>query len=336
MGGTASRWSQRPWTMADAPEQIGDVCAVVTGANSGIGLAACEALAARGARVVMCVRSPERSAEAVARVREAAMPGSGGGANVAVVAMDLNDLESVRAAAARIAAEHAPTALLLNAGTMAIPYARTKDGHETQWQTNVLGHYVLAGALLPALEASAAREGRPSRVVSQSSAFHRFLSPSVGADAAVDGEEGYDAWRAYARTKLANILFAFELQRRLEGSGKAGKVMSLACHPGYTATNLQFTAGKPAGVMGAMNKLFAQSMPGGAQPLLRAALDSDAEPRDFFGPQSNWTMPWASYGMTGGGAVHETPSAAARDGEQAKHCWALLAKQAGGDILEVE
>ena len=304
------------------------MCAVVTGANSGIGLAACEALAARVARVVMCVRSPQRAAEAISRVREAAP--EGGDASVAVVTMDLADLESVRTAAAQISTEHKPNALLLNAGVMAVPFTLTKDGHETQWQTNVLGHYVLTGALLPALEANA-RAGAPSRVVSQSSVFHRYMPFRMRDD--VDDEQKYEQWRAYARTKAANIWFCLELQRRLEASGKADKVMSLACHPGYSATGLQFTPGKPQSAFSWSNTLFAQTAEGGAQPLLRAALDPDAAPGDFFGPQDNYTMPLASYGMTGGGAIRETPAALAQDGEQARLCWDVLATQAGGDIL---
>ncbi len=265
--------------MAWTPERIpslGGKTIVVTGSNSGIGLAAARALAARGARVVMACRSVDKAQAALARIR-AEHPR----AEVTVEALDLSSLESVRRFAGRLLGEHARLDVLVNnAGVMAVPYQKTADGFEMQLGTNHLGHFALTGLLLERLAATPG-----ARVVTVSSLVHHF--GAIRFDD-LHGERRYAPWPAYFQSKLANLLFTRELARRAEVAGV--ELSSVACHPGYASTNLQ-TAGArvvegklEARLMALGNGLFAQSAEQGALPTVYAAVGEDVRPGEYFGP----------------------------------------------------
>jgi NAD(P)-dependent dehydrogenase (short-subunit alcohol dehydrogenase family) len=257
------------------PDQRGRV-AIVTGANSGIGYEAALALAGRGARVVLACRDRTRGEEAVARIR-AAHPA----AEAVLLPLDLASLASVRSFAEAFADRFDRLDLLCNnAGVMALPHRRTADGFEMQLGTNPLGHFALTGLLLDRLLAAPA-----SRVVTVSSSVHR-AGRIHWEDLQL--ERSYRKWRAYAQSKLANLLFAFELDRRLRRH--AATAVSVAAHPGYAATNLQSVGPRMDGAMlferaaAIGNRLFAQSAAMGALPTLYAATAIDVEGGDFVGP----------------------------------------------------
>ncbi len=265
-----------PWTHAQIPDQSGKTF-VVTGGNSGIGYEAALVLAQKKAHVVLACRSPQRAGDALASLRQAAP-----GASVEVLQLDLASLESVRAFAEAFRAAHAKLhGLLNNAGLMALPYTRTADGFEMQLGTNHLGHFALTGLLLPTLLST---EG--ARVVNVASQAHR-MGKMHWDD--LMGERRYDAWQRYGQSKLANLLFTYELQRRLEARG--AKVSTLACHPGYAATALQHKGPEMEGsklkgmIMSLGNGLLAQSSAMGALPTLRAATDPEAKGGEYYGPR---------------------------------------------------
>ena len=230
------------WTADDIPDQAGRR-AIVTGANSGIGLIAARELARHGAAVVLACRNAAKGEAALAEVRAAAPD-----ADVTLAALDLADLASVRAFAG---ARTDPVDLLVNnAGLMAPPRGTTKDGFELQLGTNHLGHFALTGLLLDRLLA-----GDAPRVVSLSSNAHRM--GKIDFDD-LQGERRYFRWTAYGQSKLANLLFMRELDRRARAAGLP--LASVAAHPGYTATNLQ-SAAPPAidrAVMAVLNRVIAQ------------------------------------------------------------------------------
>jgi NAD(P)-dependent dehydrogenase (short-subunit alcohol dehydrogenase family) len=259
------------WTTADIPDQKGRV-AVVTGANSGLGLAAAGALAKAGATVVLACRNTEKGEEAMESIR-AGSPN----AAVELESLDLASLDSIRAFAERFGKAHGGLDLLINnAGVMAPPRRQTADGFELQFGTNHLGHFALTGLLLGALDG---RED--ARVVTVSSTAHKFGRIRFEN---LQGERRYFRWSAYGQSKLANVLFALELERRLRASGS--KVKSLAAHPGYSATNLQ-SAAPPLvdrAVMVVTNRLLAQSAEMGALPELYAATRPSLDGGLFIGP----------------------------------------------------
>ncbi len=260
------------WVAADMPDQNGRV-AVVTGANSGLGLATARELAQASATVVMACRSSARGEEAAAQIRSA-VPA----AALEVEALDLADLGSVREFAARTAGAHQRLDLLINnAGIMAAPRRLTKQGFESQFGTNHLGHFALTGLLLRALLKAPA-----PRVVTVSSHLHRKGTMNFDD---LQGERKYSPWGAYGQSKLANLMFCFELQRRAVEAGSS--LLSLAAHPGYAATNLQFAATdrfyeKAVGWIG--NRLFAQSADMGALPTLYAATVPELPGGTYIGP----------------------------------------------------
>ncbi|HVM21453.1 MAG TPA: SDR family NAD(P)-dependent oxidoreductase, partial [Egibacteraceae bacterium] len=198
---------------------------VITGGNSGIGLEAARALAAAGAEVVIAGRNPEKVAAAVEEVA-----GFVPGARLATVTVDLADLTAVAAAADELHDRFDRIDVLINnAGVMAVPLRHSADGFELHFATNHLGHFALTGQVLDLLTAAPA-----PRVVTVSSGMHRFADAGL---ANLNAENGYDKWRAYSTSKLCNLRFAFELQRRLAASGSTA--LSVAAHPGYAATELQ-------------------------------------------------------------------------------------------------
>jgi NAD(P)-dependent dehydrogenase (short-subunit alcohol dehydrogenase family) len=261
------------WTARDIPDQTGRL-AVVTGANSGLGLITAMELARAGATVVLACRDATRGADAVARIRAEAPD-----AAVEVRRLDLADLGSVREFAGSLSADRDGLDVLVNnAGVMALPRRTTADGFEAQFGTNHLGHFALTGRLLPLL---AKRPG--SRVVTVSSGMHRIGRMNF---TDLQGERRYRKWLAYGQAKLANLLFAFELDRRL---GEAGP-RSYAAHPGFAATNLQTAGPRMQGSVllerGAelLNKLLAQDVRMGALPSLYAATAPGLPGGSFVGP----------------------------------------------------
>lgn len=264
------------WTTDAIPAQRGKTF-LVTGANSGIGLEAAVVLAAKGAHVVLACRSPERASAALETLRRRAP-----GASAEVMALDLSSLASVRAFAEAFTAAHTRLdGLVNNAGLMALPYGKTADGFEMQLGTNHLGHFALTGLLLPRL-----RETSGSRVVNVASTAHR-MGRMHWDD--LMGERGYDAWGWYGQSKLANLLFTYELSRRLTAA--KATTTALACHPGYAATALQHKGPEMEGsklkglIMTVGNTVLAQGPEMGALPTLRALTDPEAKSGEYYGPR---------------------------------------------------
>jgi NAD(P)-dependent dehydrogenase (short-subunit alcohol dehydrogenase family) len=250
------------------PDQHGRV-AIVTGANSGLGAAIARELARAGATVIMAVRNPEKGERAASDIRRHVPD-----AALELRELDLSDLASVRAFASRH--QGRLDLLINNAGIMAPPRRETKDGFESQFGTNHLGHFALTGLLLPRL-----LEATEPRVVTQSSGAHRI--GRINFDD-LQGERRYINWLAYGQSKLANLMFALELQRRASAAGVS--LRSMAAHPGYARTNLQF-ASPPwyeQLVMRITNPLIGQSADMGALPTLYAATVPDLPGGTFVGP----------------------------------------------------
>ncbi len=280
------------WTAQDIPDQSGRTI-VVTGANSGIGAVAARELARAGAHVVLAVRDTDKG-----RVAAAGMPGS-----TEVRALDLADLASVRAFAEGL--DGPLDVLINNAGVMALPERRTKDGFEMQLGTNHLGHFALTGLLLGDVR---------DRVVTLSSQMHRV--GRINFDD-LQSERGYHRWPAYGQSKLANLLFAYELDRRLRAAGS--DVRSVAAHPGYASTNLQTAGPEMSGSrLGVLvnrlnNAVVAQSADKGALPTLFAATQ-DIPSGAYVGPDG----PFESRGhprLVGS-------NGRSRDPETARRLWA--------------
>jgi NAD(P)-dependent dehydrogenase (short-subunit alcohol dehydrogenase family) len=259
----------RKWSASDIPDQTGRT-ALVTGASSGIGLEAARALAAAGGRVLLGCRNPDKASAAVESIRSSTPD-----ADLTVVALDLANLASVREAA--IAVQNAaPTLELLinNAGVMAIPLQRTTDGFEMQFGTNHLGHFALTGLLVDRLN-----DTPGARVVNVSSTGHKM--GRIAFDD-LDAAEGYHRWLRYGQSKVANLLFTYELQRRLAADDAT--TIALACHPGGASTELSRDAGTLMKLFQPAADLFMQSAAMGALPTLRAATDPMAKGGDYYGP----------------------------------------------------
>jgi len=251
------------------PDQAGRTV-LITGANSGLGLRSAEALANAGARVLLACRNATKAAVALDAVKEVAT-----GPEPEVVALDLADLDSVRAAAGDVAARVDRLDVLMNnAGIMAVPYATTPQGFESQLGTNHLGHFALTGLLLPLLLAAPA-----PRVITTSSQAHR-TGRMRWHD--LQWTRGYERWRAYGQSKLANLLFVRELDRRARDAGTP--LTSAAAHPGWAATHLQSGEGFTKKMSELGNRVFAQSDAQGALPQLYAATMPDVTGDDYFGP----------------------------------------------------
>jgi protochlorophyllide reductase len=336
-----------PWTTASIPDLSGRL-ALVTGASSGLGLETCRALVAHGATVVMACRSRRRGeaarqsllTPAAGASADTGQPGSGtagpdqsrsspanprADANAAAPAwgaldlleLDLADLASVRAAATDVASRYGRLDLLINnAGVMAPPRTLSRDGFELQFATNHLGHFLLTVLLLPLLRQSPA--ARVVHVTSGAQYFGRIDFDDL------QGEGRYDRWRAYSQSKLANVMTALELQRRLQAEGSG--VLSLAAHPGLARTNLQPASLAMNGsrleafAYRLMDPLF-QSAAMGALPQLYAATAPEAMPAGHYGPDQ-----WG--GMKG----HPTPvrlAPAAQDSDARERLWRVSEELAG-------
>ena len=270
------------WTADDIPDQRGRTV-LVTGANSGLGLHTALALVAKGARVLMACRSPERGEAAVVEVNEAAK--DDGAAEL--VTLDLADLASVRAAAADVRERTGDSleVLVNNAGVMATPHRTTVDGFELQLGTNHIGHAALTWLLMPALRHPAGG-GAPARVVTVSSIVHQRGGLDV-TDLNFE-RRGYNSWTSYSQSKIANLLFAFELDRRARAAGL--DLVSVAAHPGLAdtelASNMMLSRGSSllAQVADFFNGLITQSAERGALPQLYAATAPDVTGGQFYGP----------------------------------------------------
>jgi NAD(P)-dependent dehydrogenase (short-subunit alcohol dehydrogenase family) len=290
------------WTVDDIPDQTGRT-ALVTGANSGLGLHTSLQLARHGARVLMACRNREKADAAWRRIREE-LPT----AQVEIVELDLASLASIHAAAADVAARTDRLDLLVdNAGVMAVPRTLTADGFEMQLGTNHLGHFALTGLVMPLL--LAAPSPRVVVVASDAAKWGRIRFDDLM------GERLYMRWLAYGQSKLANLLFMRELTRR------AGEQLTVTgAHPGYAATNLTSAPGIAGRVMSIGDRLLAQSDSAGALPQLYAAT-MPVESGQYFGPD----------GLLGlRGAPHlVTPIKAAQDDDVAGRLWKVSEELTG-------
>ncbi|HEY8153368.1 MAG TPA: oxidoreductase [Myxococcota bacterium] len=300
------------WSAEQIPDLAGQTL-IVTGGNSGLGLETTRELARHGARVVLACRSLEKARAAIGEVR-AGSPR----ADVEAMALDLASLASVRAfASAFLAAHRQLHGLVNNAGVMALPRCETVDGFEMQLGTNHFGHFALTGLLLERL-----LETPGSRVVNLSSTMHK-TGRMRWED--LNGERSYGKWTAYGQSKLANLLFSYELQRRL--GAKRAQTISVACHPGYAATNLQFAGPRMQGSSwleagaGLMNRLFAQSAAMGALPSLYAATAPGVRGGEYFGP--------GGFAEMGGPPRSVRSSARSHDAADAARLWEVSADATG-------
>jgi NAD(P)-dependent dehydrogenase (short-subunit alcohol dehydrogenase family) len=282
------------WTTDDMGRQDGRTF-VITGANSGIGLEAARALGAAGARVVVACRDTSKGEHAVAELE----------GDFDVRRLDLADLSSVRAFASGL--EGDVDVLVNNAGVMAVPRSKTADGFEMQLGTNHLGPFALTGLLLDRIR---------DRVVTIASGAHRMGRINFGD---LQSERHYQRWMAYGQSKLANLLFMNELQRRLDAAGSP--VRSVAAHPGYAATNLQsHTQTIQDQIMGIFNHVIAQSAAMGALPTLYAATE-DIPGGSYVGPDGLLEQRGHPHlvGMSG----------AARDEDAARRLWEVSEELTG-------
>lgn len=290
------------WTVNDIPEQNGKV-AVVTGANSGLGYISSEALTRKGAQVVMAGRDKAKAQEAINRLKRE-VPG----AKVEFIRLDLADLNSVQEFAADFKARYNRLDLLLNnAGVMTIPERQTAQGFEMQFGTNHLGHFALTALLLDNLT------GTPdSRVVTVTSMAHLYGRINFED---LQLRKNYNRFVAYCQSKFANVLFAFELQRRLKAAGASS--ISLSAHPGYAHTNLQNNSASSTGSLvekvlyPITNRIVAQSAEMGALPQLYAATAPEVKGGEFYGPRF----------FTRGYPIKSKATARAYDPEIAARLW---------------
>ena len=296
------------WSSEQIPDQHGRT-AIVTGANSGLGLATARELARHGAHVVLACRNTAKGERALAEIRAVAPD-----TQVELAALDLSSLDSVGSFAERYLADHDGLDLLINnAGLMAPPRGVTTDGFELQLGTNHLGHFALTGWLIGAMEGRA-----DARVVTLSSGMHKV--GRINFDD-LQFERRYSRWRAYGQSKLADLMSALELDRRLRAAGST--VVSVAAHPGYAATNLQ-TAAPPLIDRLALtftNAIVAQSAEMGALPTLYAATYPDLPGGSYVGPDG--------VGELRGHPHICTPSRAARDEAVAARLWAVSEELTG-------
>ena len=259
------------WTANDVPDQTGRV-AVVTGSNTGIGYHTAAVLAKHGARVVLAVRNVDKGEAAAKKILKASPD-----ADVTVTELDLSSLDSIRTAAKALSAAYPRINLLINnAGVMYTPKQATADGFELQFGTNHLGHFALTGLLLPRM-----MRVKGSRVVTVASAAHRIMAAIHFDD--LQWENGYNRIAAYGQAKLANLMFTYELQRRLAAKHKS--TIAVAAHPGVANTEL--TRYLPAFLRPAdrlLLPLVLQSAAMGALPTLRAATDTAVQGGQYYGP----------------------------------------------------
>jgi len=302
------------WSIGSLPSAIGKTV-VVTGANSGIGFEAALQFARKGAHTVLACRDPVKGLFAADCIR-AELPNS----NVEVLQLDLASLRSIRSFTKEFGMRNRKLDVLCNnAGVMALPRGLTEDGFEMQLGVNHLGHYALTGLLLDRLLAA-----NEPRVVTVASSAHR--TGVIHFDD-LNWTQGYRKWRAYGQSKLANLLFTFELHRRIE-SHKLN-LLSVACHPGYAATNLQIAGPRMEGRRGRemlfrlANRLIAQEPATGALTLLHASLSVEVTGGDYIGPRG--------FAQARGTPTKVTCSSAARDPVAGARLWEVSREVTGVD-----
>ena len=296
--GPVGRWRSPRWTLADAPRLDGRT-AVVTGSNAGLGYETALGLAGLGAHVVMACRSTGKAEAAAGLIRQR-VPG----ASVEVRQLDVASLQSVKAFAEDLRGSRRDLDLLVNnAGIMAVDEARTADGFELQLGTNHLGHFALTAQLLPLLLATPG-----SRVATMSSMGHR--AGRLAPDDLMGTARGYDRWRAYFQSKLANLLFTAELHRRLQAAG--APTIAVAAHPGGSRTDLGTEGSSGSNrLMRVVVPALTQPASTGALGMLRAVTAPDVVGGEFYGPRF----------IAVGHPVRETPSRRARNAEDARLLW---------------
>ncbi len=261
----------RKWTEEDITDQSGRL-AVVTGSNSGIGYETARALAEKGATVILAVRNLEAGQAAVDRIRSGVPD-----ARVVAMRLDLSSLAFVRTFADELERKYEKLDLLINnAGVMMPPYSKTADGFELQFGTNHLGHFALTGLLLDLI-----LDTPDSRIVNVASQAHR--AGDITFDD-LNREKEYRPMSAYGQSKLANLLFTYELQRKLDR--KSAAPIAVAAHPGWTATSLQ----RHVGLFDFLGRFFAQGPREGAWPTLYAATAHDVKGADYYGPDGLYEM----------------------------------------------
>lgn len=263
------------WNETKLPDLSGKVI-LITGANSGLGFQGSKVFASKGASVVMACRNMDKGKAALEEIQKEQPK-----AQLALLPLDLSDLDSVKFFADRFKKQYKQLDVLCNnAGVMFLPFRKTKQGFEMQFGTNHLGHFALTGLLLERLLST-----DNSRIVTTSSMYHRSGKMDF---VNLNGEKKYDKYKAYAASKLANLFFAYELQRKLKAASSS--TISVACHPGFTATNLQLAGPIMEGsafktsVMKVFNRLMAQDVQMGTLPMLYAATEKDVQGGDYIGP----------------------------------------------------
>jgi NAD(P)-dependent dehydrogenase (short-subunit alcohol dehydrogenase family) len=294
------------WTTTDIPDQTGRV-AVITGANTGLGYETALALAGRGARVVLAVRNLDKGKDATTRIA-AQVPD----ADVALQELDLTSLDSVRAATEQLRSDYDRVDLLINnAGVMWTPKSTTKDGFELQFGTNHLGHFAFTGLLLDRLLPVAG-----SRVVTVSSIGHRLRADIHFDD--LQWERSYSRVGAYGQAKLANLLFTYELQRRL---APRGTTIAVAAHPGGSRTELTRNLPPLIARASALIEPFLQDAAMGALPTLRAAADPGVLGGQYFGPDG--------FGQQQGYPKVVASSDKSHDADRQRRLWAVSEELTG-------
>jgi NAD(P)-dependent dehydrogenase (short-subunit alcohol dehydrogenase family) len=290
------------WTAKDIPDLTAKV-GIVTGANSGIGYEMARALARKRATVILACRNRDKGEAAVSQIRQEYPEAKAG-----LLQVDLSELDSVRRFAGEFTSRYDGLDILINnAGIMATPFARTCDGFELQFATNHLGHFALTGLLLACII-----RVPQARVVTVSSWGHHF---GVIDFDDLNAEKDYDPGRAYAQSKLANLLFAYELQQRFEGAGV--DALAAAAHPGWTATNLPVH--RP--IVRMLNPLIGQKPEMGALPALYAATAPDVQGGGYYGPRS--------WGGLRGHPTRARPNARSLDAAVAARLWAVSEELTG-------
>ncbi len=296
-----------PWTLNDAADQSGRL-AIVTGANVGLGYYTALGLVQKGADVILACRNDEKAKAAQSKMR-AECPT----ANISTMTLDVSKQASVKQFAQTFAATHKKLDLLINnAGIMIPPFSETEDGFESQLATNYLGHFSLTGHLLPLLNATPG-----ARVISLASLAHSWKGINFSD---LNYKNNYSARLAYGQSKLACLIFSYELDRRLKAAGH--KTLSVAAHPGVSATSLTRYMPK---IIQPLAPLVAQSAQAGAEPTLYAALGEDILGGHYTGPDGWRQMK--------GKAVKVGSSAASRDPEAAKKLWEMSENMTGTRFL---
>ncbi len=267
--------SSNNWDATNVPMQQGKL-AIVTGSSSGIGFETARILASKNAKVIIAVRNIEKGNKALEKIRSEFPE-----ANIEVRIVDLAELKSIHTFAESFKKDYDGIDLLINnAGVMIPPYTKTKDGFELQFGTNHLGHFALTGLLLDLI-----KNRNNSRIVNVSSKAHNM--GNLNFDDLNWEKRRYKPWQAYGDSKIANLYFTYELQRRLDEGGF--DVIVAAAHPGLTSSELE----RHSNIVGVINKLFAQSPLMGALPTLYAATANGVKKGDYFGP-SDWSE-WRGY-----------------------------------------